>query len=141
MPRTGILLSLSREHHSALVLARAASRTAESGDVMAQAEMIGRIETYWTTVMAEHFELEERLIAQIGRDLDAQSVMQVLSEHAELRLLVKPEYKIEPADRLRRFGEVLYAHVRFEERHFFPQLQIHPGLASNLSADPTHSDN
>lgn len=141
MPRTGILRSLSREHHSALVLARVASRAAESGDAMAQAEMIERIETYWKTIMAEHFELEEQLIAQTGKDLDTQSVMQVLSEHAELRLLVNPEYKMDPADRLRRFGEVLYAHVRFEERHFFPQLQIHPGLASNLSVDPTHSGN
>ncbi len=134
MPRTGILLSLSREHHSALVLARAASRAAESGDANVQAEMIERIEIYWESIMARHFEVEEQLMAQIGKDLDSQSVMQVLSEHAELRLLVDRECTMEPVARLRRFGDVLYTHVRFEERHFFPQLQA----SHDLEVDPAH---
>ena len=134
MPRTGILLSLSREHHSALVLARAASRAAESGDANVQAEMIERIEIYWESIMARHFEVEEQLMAQIGKDLDAQSVMQVLSEHAELCLLVDRECTMEPVARLRRFGDVLYTHVRFEERHFFPQLQA----SHDLEVDPAH---
>ncbi len=134
MPRTGILLSLSREHHSALVLARAASRAAESGDANIQAEMIERIETYWESIMARHFEVEEQLLVRNGNDLDSQSVMQILSEHAELRLLVDRECKMELAARLRRFGDVLYTHVRFEERQFFPQLQA----SHDLEVDPDH---
>lgn len=134
MPRTGILLSLSREHHSALVLARAASRAAESGDANIQAEMIERIETYWESIMARHFEVEEQLMMRNGNDLDSRAVMQVLSEHAELRLLVDRECKMEPTARLRRFGDVLYTHIRFEERQFFPQLHA----SHDLEVDPAH---
>jgi hemerythrin-like domain-containing protein len=51
-----------------------------------------------------------------------------MAEHSELRMLAAGPCDLEPVDRLRRFANLLRAHVRYEERAFFPQLQR---LASN----------
>lgn len=139
MPRIGALLSLSREHHTSLVMARTARRAAnEDGNgVMARAVVmtaaIASIEAHWHTVMAAHFEKEERLI-RIARDtLDPQAVTRVLAEHAELRILAAGPCELEPAARLQRFADLVSAHVRYEERTLFPQLQCHPCVTE---ADP-----
>ncbi|MDN5753413.1 MAG: hemerythrin domain-containing protein [Nitrosospira sp.] len=135
MPRTGALLSLSREHHVALVMARTARRAASENenDVMARSAAmtaaVASIEAHWHTSMAAHFEKEERLM-RIARDtLDPQTVTRILAEHAELRILAAGPCALEPAARLRRFADLISAHVRHEERTLFPQLQSHPCVA------------
>lgn len=137
MPRTGALLLLSREHHASLVMARTARRAANGeenkGDIpvhsAAMASAIAAIEAHWHTLMAAHFEQEERLIKMAEDTLDPESVARILAEHAELRMLASGPCTLEPATRLRRFGDLLSAHVRYEERTFFPQLQSHPCVA------------
>ena len=141
MPRTGDLLSLSREHHTALVLARTALRAADTANASesggARSNGLGldavrsataAMEAHWHAVMAAHFEQEERLIQLAGDALDAESAQRVMAEHSELRRLAAGPCDLEPVDRLRRFANLLRAHVRYEERAFFPQLQR---LASN----------
>ena len=142
MPRTGDLLSLSREHHTALVLARTALRAADAADASetggarsngpgldaAVRSATAAMEAHWHAVMAAHFEQEERLIQLAGDALDAESAQRVMAEHSELRRLAAGPCDLEPVDRLRRFANLLRAHVRYEERAFFPQLQR---LASN----------
>jgi hypothetical protein len=141
MLRTGDLLSLSREHHTALVLARTALRAADAADASesggARSNGLGpdavrsataAMEAHWHAVMAAHFEQEERLIQLAGDALDAESAQRVMAEHSELRRLAAGPCDLEPVDRLRRFANLLRAHVRYEERAFFPQLQR---LASN----------
>ena len=137
MPRIGALLSLSREHHTSLVMARDARRTANEQDAAALSIMLARMETHWHTLLAEHFEQEERLIRliQVAEDtLDPESVARILAEHGELQMLASGPCTLEPAERLRRFGDLLGAHVRYEERTFFPQLQSHPCVAA-VAAD------
>jgi hemerythrin-like domain-containing protein len=133
MPRTGALLSLSREHHTALVLARTALRAADAAipegpdPAVSTADAIraatAAIESHWHATMASHFEREERLIQSAKDALDAQSVQRITAEHAELRMLAGGPCELEPADRLRRFANLVRAHVRYEERVLFPQLQ------------------
>ena len=129
MPRIGALLSLSREHHTSLVMARDARRAAGENEAAGLSAAIRRMENHWHAVMAAHFEQEERLIGIAKDALNPESVARILSEHAELRLLGSGPCELEPAVRLRRFGELLSAHVRYEERTFFPQLQPHPCIA------------
>ena len=129
MPRIGALLPLSREHHTSLVIARDARHAAGENSPTSLSAAIERIENHWHSVLAAHFEQEERLIGIAGGALDPESVARILSEHAELRLLGSGPCELEPAVRLRRFGELLNAHVRFEERTFFPQLQSSPCIA------------
>ncbi|QOJ23443.1 MAG: hemerythrin domain-containing protein [Gammaproteobacteria bacterium] len=129
MPRTGALLSLSREHHSSLVLARAARQVAENGDNAAVVTMMQRVEAHWQTVLCEHFAREEQLLRLATDTVDTESADRILAEHAELRMLACGPCELELAARLRRFGELLTAHVRYEERVIFPQLQAHPCVA------------
>lgn len=122
MPRTGVLLSLSREHHTSLVMARAARKAADSNDSAACVAAMAHIETHWQTVLALHFAQEEQLLRLATEALDPESVTRILAEHTELRMLACGPCVLEPAERLRRFGDLLAAHVRFEERVLFPQL-------------------
>lgn len=130
MPRTGALLSLSREHHSSLVLARAIRQAAESGDGVAFPAMMKRIEEHWRTVLCEHFAREEQLLRLAADAVDAESADRILAEHAELRSLACGPCELDLPARLYRFGELLAAHVRYEERVLFPQLQSHPSVDS-----------
>lgn len=127
MPRTGALLSLSREHHTSLVLARAIRRAVDKGlDAGAYSDEIARLEAHWHTLMAAHFEQEERLIKLAADALDSELAARIIDEHAEIRMLACGPCSLEPIARLRRFADLVIAHVRYEERTFFPQLQSHP---------------
>ena len=130
MPRIGALLLLSRQHHTSLVVARDARRAANEKDAAALAGAIAHIEAHWKTVMAAHFDEEERLIRIAEDTLEAQAVARILDEHSELRALANGPCSLEPAVRLRRFADLIVTHVRFEERVFFPQLQSHPCIAN-----------
>lgn len=131
MPRVGALLLLSREHHHSLVMARDARRAADSGDAVILAATVTRMESHWHEVMAAHFEQEERLIQLAEDTLDPASVARILSEHSELRRLAGGPCELEPVARLRKFADLASAHVRYEERVFFPQLQSHPCIAND----------
>ena len=133
MPRTGALLLLSREHHSSLVIARAARQAAESGDSTAFPAMVQRIKEHWQTVLCEHFVQEEQLLRLAADTVDAESINRILTEHSELRLLACGPCELDVPARLRRFGELLAAHVRYEERVLFPQLQSHVSVGQSLA--------
>lgn len=132
MPRTGALLPLSREHHTSLVMARAARKAADDKDPAACLAAIACIEAHWHNLLAGHFEQEEQLIQLALETLDRESVARILAEHAELRALASGHCVLEPTERLRRFADLVAAHVRYEERVFFPQLQLHPCIASTV---------
>lgn len=130
MPRIGALLSLSREHHSSLVLARAIKKVVDDDDQVACQAMAARIESHWHILLAQHFAQEECLILQAKDILDSESIARILAEHAEMRMLAEEKCPLELTDRLRRFAELIVTHVRFEERVVFPQLQAHPSITS-----------
>lgn len=138
MPRTGALLSLSREHHTSLVMARAARKAADANDNFVCLEVLMRIEAHWHAVLVAHFAQEEQLIQLAADALDSESIMRILSEHAELHRLACGPCLLEPVVRLRRFGDLLAAHVRYEERVIFPQLQSHSGMTSEALLNPNH---
>ncbi len=130
MPRSAALLSLSREHHASLVMARAARKAAESGDKALYKTTMARIQAHWQTVLAAHFAQEEELLRRMGDALDPEWVARVFAEHRELRTLACESNAPDPAARLSRFGDLLAAHVRFEERVLFPQLESRLGARS-----------
>lgn len=128
MPRIGALLSLSREHHTSLVVAREARRAASTGDPAVLSAAIERIESHWATLLVRHFEVEERLLETVGSVLDAEVAARIRAEHEELRGLGCNSCELDPMERLRRFSDLLGSHVRYEERIVFPQLQSHPDI-------------
>ena len=82
-----------------------------------------RINAHWHQVMAAHFQNEEQLLVRLKDLLDPQAVARIFSEHAMLQQLIVEPGMFELSERLNRLGELLAAHVRYEERVLFPQLQ------------------
>ena len=123
MKRHPQLQDLSREHHGALKLARAARQAAESGEMDAMTAFAQRVVRVFATELDPHFRVEEQgILVALARAGENELVERTLSEHAELRrltmLLSDPD-----AVTLLRFADLLAAHVRFEERELFEAAQ------------------
>lgn len=122
MQRAPQLVSLSHDHHHALVLARRCRLCAAadaSGDLVATWEEVreafpGRLDP--------HFRIEEaHLIPALEAAGETAMVERLREEHAALRALAASESAT--ASTLERFGTLLEAHVRFEEREVFELAQ------------------
>lgn len=123
MKRHAELQDLSREHHGALKLARDARRAAQSGQADAIQRQAQRIVAAFAMELEPHFCTEERgllvFLAAAGRN---PLVQRTLAEHREMRALVA-DLRQPEAPTLRRFADLLEAHVRFEERELFEAAQ------------------
>jgi hypothetical protein len=126
MKRSAALAPLSRDHHHALHAALLLRR-ATGEDVEAH---VAHFLAFWHHDGRRHFEIEERrlLPALPGDDPRSGPLAQrVLDEHAQIRALARglEERPGEPGvDAARALGELLHAHVRFEERELFPLLEL-----------------
>lgn len=117
MARTGKLLELSREHHTALVLARDCRRV-EAKDVEA---LLTRIRQHHDEILVGHFAVEELLIDSLGDAIPADLASRFHADHAWLReWMTVPTHGIEA---IQAYGDRLNAHIRFEERELWPVLQ------------------
>lgn len=125
MLRHPALRGLSEDHHDALILARRCRRIAETAPD-------SELEAAWRTVvnafrdeLEPHFQCEERwLLPALGASSDAARTLaqRTQAEHDALRGILRAE---DPPHRhrLERFGELLRAHVQFEEREVFELAQ------------------
>ncbi len=125
MKRHTALLKLSREHYSALKLARDGKLAALSGNASAVAALAARVGKEFASELEPHFREEEAgLLPFLTRVGEASLVARTLAEHGELRAfgaaLQQPD-----ATTLHRFSELLAAHIRFEERTLFEAAQEH----------------
>lgn len=123
MKRHADLLQLSREHHSALKLARLARFASDAGNPEAIAQAAQTITSKFAEKIEAHFLAEEKgvlpaLLAHGATDL----VNRTLDEHKILRALNQQLQQPDGAT-LARFGQMLYDHVRFEERELFERVQ------------------
>lgn len=123
MKRSPFLQPLSREHHAALVLARACERAGHSGNAGEVAATCARALREYAAQIEAHFDLEERrLLPLLQGDEDQALVRRTLAEHRVLRALLDG-LRQNDAAALARFGDTLAAHVRFEERELFPAIE------------------
>lgn len=114
---------LSREHHSALKLARAARQAAASGDADETTRLARRVADLFATELEPHFRVEEQgILVELARAGRHPLVERTLDEHAELRRLAA-RMAAPDATMLLRFGDLLATHVRFEERELFEAAQ------------------
>ena len=119
MKRSPELAPLSRDHHVALERALRLRRANERSTAAAATAFLD----FFEKDGQRHFEQEERLLIPALPAEDAALGERVLTEHADIRALAaqlgsEPEVTI-----ARRLGELLGAHVRFEERELFPRLE------------------
>lgn len=122
MRRSPALVHLSREHHAALVQAKRIKKINSSNTALSEAWPSAA----FLTELAAHFHAEEAMFAQYLVHLP-RLASRFLDDHETLRALMRQLHAGKLAA-LMAFGELLEAHVRFEERELFPALEglIHP---------------
>lgn len=122
MKRHPGLIRLSREHHSALALAKRARRF--GGETTeAAAGLLAEVAQAFAVELEPHFLAEESgLLAALDAAGQAALAERALADHQALRALARRLAAGDTAS-LCRFGEVLEAHVRFEERELFPHAE------------------
>lgn len=123
MKRHAALIQLSREHHTALKLARQARFACDAGLDEAIIQAAQSIRVIFEKELEPHFQAEEEdLLPAMAAAGETGLVDRTLAEHAELRDLNRR--LAEPAgETLNRFATLLNDHVRFEERELFEAAQ------------------
>lgn len=123
MKRNSALQPLSREHHTALTLAKACERAVRSGSAEQVGAACHRAIQAFTNELEPHFQIEEQSLLPLLKNTETQPLVQrTLADHRQLRALLK-DLQQNDANALGGFGKRLSAHVRFEERELFPALE------------------
>jgi hypothetical protein len=129
MKRHPALQPLSNDHHHGLVMAlrfkKGGPASPNDNWPSDRAQQIESPLAFARNELLPHFEIEEtHLLGCVHgcEELEAR----LKSEHAELRQMLS-ELTVVPAERatelLQALGAKLEAHIRFEEREYFPRLQ------------------
>ncbi len=118
MKRSQELSALTREHHTALVLARRAIVTPR--DSSQAVELAAALPEIFARELEPHFLIEEQKLLPPLRDAGESALAaRTLDQHRQLRALAHAIGEGDVAG-LVSFGLLLEAHVRFEERELFP---------------------
>ncbi len=125
MKRDEELKTLSWEHHDALVSASRLKRGIENKAELSH--MRDFLLYVWENDLPHHFEQEEQSIIKAvqGKEGSQALVDRVLAEHQRFATLAQ-EIESEQGDmmaKIEEFAILLKAHVRFEEREFFPFVE------------------
>jgi hypothetical protein len=113
------LRDLSDDHHTSLVLARRCKRAARDASLDA---LWDHVMEAFRSHLEPHFGIEEQhLLPALEAIGEAGLADRIRKEHAELRAL--REAPARDTETLVRFGRLLEAHVRFEERQVFEPTQ------------------
>jgi iron-sulfur cluster repair protein YtfE (RIC family) len=117
------LAELSRDHHHALVVARALKRA--EGETAEDARV--RFLEYWRKDGAEHFREEEEILLPTYAayaDPDHPVISRVLIDHVRIRRLASELSEASPpAEFMQQLGRELEQHVRREERELFSLIE------------------
>jgi len=123
MKRSIILQPLSREHHTALKLAKACEQAAQSGDEAMVNSICQRAIHAFSSELEPHFKIEESTLLPLLQGVEENLLAQrTLSDHQKLRGLVKVLNQ-NNIGALHEFGKCLSAHIRFEEGELFPAIE------------------
>ena len=130
MKRHRALVSLSHDHHHALVQARRLARSA-AGDEAVRLEAAGDFLAFYASDTIPHFREEEELLFPlvVDRGGDADELLaRVLLEHQRIHALAERLREAQAGGRadagvMQELGELLNAHVRLEERELFPLIE------------------
>lgn len=130
MKRHNALTPLSREHHSALILAQLLKKgapvyTGLPSDPEGKAAYALNM---YTTILQKHFLKEEEILSKVKKYHAEIEIIgdEIIAEHIELKVgflsLAKTD---ELVNALNNLGVALEKHIRKEERILFPQIQEH----------------
>lgn len=134
MKRSAGLSGLARDHHAALVLAREAQRAATDC-----AALVARLRAAHAAALEPHFDIEERLLLPaLEAAGEGAAAARTRAEHEALRAALAALDAADPAT-LRHYGELLQAHVRYEDRELFGLAErvLAPALLEAIGAAGT----
>jgi len=119
MKRHPALAALSSDHHQALVLARRIERACAERKV--DAALASEVAERYREELLPHFSIEERwLLPALEAVGEHVLVAHTLQDHRTFATLAQ---RLNDPESLCRFGTLLKAHVRFEERELFTVAQ------------------
>ena len=138
MKRHRALITLSHDHHHALVEARRLRQAADRGEDPADAA--AAFVRFFRTSSVPHFREEEETIFPfvVQADEARPLLVQALLEHQELHALTAAleDGGNDVRATMRDLGERLEAHVRLEERELFPLIERLAAAALDGAAAP-----
>ncbi len=121
MKRAEALRPLSRDHHAALVAAKALRDAAEP-----ELARLAFLE-FWHEHGSHHFRVEEEVLLPgwaLHAEIDRPAVARMLEDHLAIRReVLRLEAGAVPVEELRELGRRLDEHVRFEERELFELIE------------------
>lgn len=121
MKRSQTLIQLSREHHTALVLAKRARTNLPGSETTMR--LMADFPARWNEELEPHFTKEERdMLPRLQSEGAGALADRLVEDHARLRALSARIIGGDPAA-LPEFGRLLADHVRFEERELFPRYE------------------
>jgi len=122
MKRSLELAPLSRDHHKALEVAVRLRRVTDE----TLTEAVEHFLSFWARHEERHFVIEERLLLPALSEHDAEwaaATRRVREEHAEIRSRAAALPGAPSLESARELGELLGAHVRYEEGQVFPMVE------------------
>ena len=124
MKRVPQLRELSEDHHHGLVLARKMKMAVSGQKGPSVTEMWAEVEAVFKSELEPHFEIEELFVGEALKVAgESQLAQRLFDEHASLRRFLTIPGHRQTVEDLRRFGELLEQHIRFEERELFQIAQ------------------
>ena|SRR5215471_18795397 len=115
--RSKQLAPFSREHHDALVFLLRIKQGLKNGT--GTTVISEYVKWFWDNNLKKHFDEEEALLLP-HLDTADKLATQLKNEHRAIRKLVAKELAV---SEIALFSELLNAHIRFEERTFFPYVE------------------
>ena len=125
------LIPLSRQHHQGLILAQLLKNDVPDykGLPTTPSGKLEYTQALFEQTLFPHFKKEEEILIPMikgySSTLDSLS-QQILSEHQTIKTLfddLSQQDESELPDALDTLGRQIEAHIRFEERQFFPKIQ------------------
>jgi iron-sulfur cluster repair protein YtfE (RIC family) len=131
LKRDAALVSLSRDHHFALMHALALRRVGEAGSRWAVAGPVSTAEAFlafYEDELLGHMADEEEALLPAVEPIDPDNARRLREDHEQLadqvaQLRQALEDGTELRTLMRAIGDNLHDHVRFEERVFFEAIQ------------------
>lgn len=122
MKRHPALVSLSRDHHHALVIARRLRNAAAEN----AAETVRAFLDHWNVEERLHFRLEEEVLlpAYVAHaEPDHPAIVRMLLDHIMIRCAAAQLADAPPLELLHDLGARLADHVALEEKEIFPLIE------------------
>ncbi|MFM9908483.1 MAG: hemerythrin domain-containing protein [Chitinophagaceae bacterium] len=125
MKRHEALQPLSRQHHSGLLISLLLNKGIKKNAPLGV--MSNFICDCWTKELNDHFELEETVLlpALTNKPFPVILTEQLLEEHQQIRLLAENACNHSAMEKdIIDFASLLEKHIRFEEKVFFPKVEL-----------------